>query len=310
MVVAREGTAPLRDAALLSVILLTGATGFLGERVARALVGAGRDVRCFVRPTSDRSGLDGLGLRYEIGDLADEAALQHALEGCDTLVNVASIGFGHGPGIVRAAERAGVRRAIFFSTTAIFTTLPAQTKKVRVEAERAIMDSNLAWTILRPTMIYGSRRDRNMWRLIQYLRRFPLIPIAGNGESLQQPVFVDDLATATLAALNTDASVGRALNLAGAEPLTYNQVIDTVTPLLGRRVLKLHVPLRLAVLGLGAYNAVRRRSAFRAEQLLRLNEDKAFSIDEARACLGYQPLTFREGISRELQSLRSSTPAP
>lgn len=166
------------------------------------------------------------------------------------------------------------------------------------------MASGLDWTILRPTMIYGSPRDRNMWRLIQYLRRFPLIPIPGDGQSLQQPVFVDDLAEATLLALATPTSNGRALNLAGAEPLSYNQVIDTVCDLLGRRVLKLHVPLRLALGGLWAYNAVRRRSAFRAEQLLRLNEDKAFSIDEARACLGYQPLTFREGINRELQALR------
>jgi nucleoside-diphosphate-sugar epimerase len=292
---------------VVRVILLTGATGFLGERVARRLVAAGHDVRFFVRASSDRSVLHSLPLDYAVGDLADESSLEVALTGCETLVNIASIGFGHGPGIVRATKRAGVKRAIFFSTTAIFTTLPAETKKVRLDAERAIMSSGLDWTILRPTMIYGSPRDRNIWRLIQYLRRYPLIPIPGNGQSLQQPVFVDDLAAAAVAALSTDASIGVALNLAGAEPLTYNQVIDTVSHQLGRHVLKLHVPLRLAVLALGAYNALRRRAALRLEQLLRLNEDKAFSIDEARVCLGYEPLTFREGIERELQSLR---PAP
>jgi nucleoside-diphosphate-sugar epimerase len=286
------------------MILLTGATGFLGERVARRLVIQGHGVRCLVRPTSDRSVLEGLGLEYATGDLANEASIEQALAGCDTLVNVASIGFGHGPGIVRAAERAGVKRAIFFSTTAIFTSLPAETKKVRLEAEQAITGSQLRWTILRPTMIYGSPRDRNMWRLTQYLRRYPLIPIPGDGESLQQPVFVEDLAAAAATALTTDAGIGMALNLAGAEPVTYNQVIDTISDLLGRRVFKLHLPLRLAVLALGAYNALRRRAALRSEQLLRLNEDKAFSIDEARACLGYQPLTFREGIAFELQSLR------
>jgi len=157
---------------------------------------------------------------------------------------------------------------------------------------------------LRPTMIYGSPRDRNMWRLISYLKRYQFIPIPGSGESLQQPVFVDDLAEATAAALATQASIGKALNLAGAEPLSYNEVIDTVAGLLGRRVLKLHVPLQVALLGLRAYNALRRRAALRPEQLLRLSEDKAFSIHEARACIGYQPLTFSEGISRELQAVR------
>ena len=84
-----------------------------------------------------------------------------------------------------------------------------------------------------------------------------------------------------------------------------NEVIDTICGLLGRAVLKLHIPLRLALMGLSAYNAVRRRPVLRSEQLLRLNEDKAFEIDEARTCFGYQPLTFRDGIARELQALRS-----
>ncbi|HEX3246935.1 MAG TPA: NAD-dependent epimerase/dehydratase family protein, partial [Chloroflexota bacterium] len=165
------------------------------------------------------------------------------------------------------------------------------------------MDSSLDWTILRPTMIYGSPRDRNVWRLIRYLQKYPVIPIPGDGKRLQQPVFVDDLAHAVEAALNTPSSIRRALNLAGAEPLSYNDVIDTVSSELGRHVLKLHVPLRIALLGLGAYTALRRRAVLRSEQLYRLNEDKAFSIDDARACLGYRPLTFREGIARELQAL-------
>jgi nucleoside-diphosphate-sugar epimerase len=301
-----RGTASSRSrlCRILGLIFLTGATGFLGERVARYLVGAGHKVRCFVRPASNRSILADLNLEYAVGDLADEMRLAASMKGWDTLVNVASIGFGHGPGIVRAAERAGVRRAIFFSTTAIFTRLPAQTKAARLEAEQAIIDSSLDWTILRPTMIYGSPRDRNMWRLINYLKRYPLLPIPGNGQSLQQPVFVDDVAQATAVALATQASIGKALNLAGAEPLSYNEVIDTVAGLLGRRVLKLHVPLPVALLGLRAYNALRRRAALRSEQLLRLNEDKAFSIHEARACIGYEPLTFSEGISRELQAVR------
>ncbi|MFN0073158.1 MAG: SDR family oxidoreductase [Chloroflexota bacterium] len=286
------------------MILLTGATGFLGERVARHLIADGHEVRCLVRATSDRSVLTGCAVQFAQGDLADEPSLVGALEGCEALINVASIGFGHGPGIVRAAEQTGVKRAIFFSTTAIFTTLPAQTKAVRTAAERAVMESRLNWTILRPTMIYGSPRDRNMWRLIQYLRRFPAIPIPGDGTSLQQPVFVDDLAVATLAALGRETAIGKALNLAGAEPLSYNQVIDTICGLLRTHVVKLHIPLRLALIGLTAYNALRRRAVLRSEQLLRLNEDKAFSIDEAQIHLGYQPLTFREGIARELQAVR------
>ena len=90
---------------------------------------------------------------------------------CDALVNLASLGFGHARGIVRAAVRAGLDRAVFVSTTAVTTTLPARSKAVRLAAEDEIRGSGLSWTILRPTMIYGAAGDRNLSRLLALLAR-------------------------------------------------------------------------------------------------------------------------------------------
>jgi nucleoside-diphosphate-sugar epimerase len=126
--------------------------------------------------------------------------LTSALRGVDALVNIASLGFGHAESILRSAKEAGVKRGIFISTTAIFTQLNAGSKSMRLAAEEAIQASGLDYTILRPTMIYGSPRDRNMWRLIRLLRVTPIMPIFGDGESLQQPIFVDDVAQAVLLA--------------------------------------------------------------------------------------------------------------
>ena len=107
------------------------------------------------------------------GDLDDGAALAgiFARAGCDALVNLASLGFGHAPGIVRAAVRSGLDRAVFVSTTAVTTTLPARSKTVRLAAEDEIRSSDLSWTILRPTMIYGAAGDRNLSRLLVLLAR-------------------------------------------------------------------------------------------------------------------------------------------
>ena len=92
------------------------------------------------------------------GDLDDARYLDEtfATARCDALVCVASLGFGHGPGIVAAAEEAGIPRAIFVSTTAVTTTLHPPTKQIRLAAEQQIRGSALDWTILRPTMIYGA----------------------------------------------------------------------------------------------------------------------------------------------------------
>ena len=137
------------------------------------------------------------------GNLGDFTALTDAMQGAQILVNIASIGFGHAPSIVKAAKAAGIKRTVFISTTAIYTTLNTKSKQVRLDAEKTIADSGLAYTVLRPTMIYGSSRDRNMSRLIRYLKRHRLIPIFGNGEYLQQPVYVQDVARAVVRSLHS-----------------------------------------------------------------------------------------------------------
>ena len=100
---------------------------------------------------------------------------------CDALVNLASLGFGHAPGIMAAARTAGFSHAVFISTTAVTTRLPARTKQIRLDAERLIRESGMKWTILRPTMIYGAPGDRNLSRLLTLLHRVPLLPVPGGG---------------------------------------------------------------------------------------------------------------------------------
>src|SRR5262249_47967900 len=139
--------------------------------------------------------------RFAEGDLGDPGSLRGALDGQDVLVNVASLGFGHAEGIVRAACESSVGRAVYFSTTSLFTTLPARSKAVRQRAEDAVRGSGPPWTIVRPTMIYGDPGDRNLIRLIRWVDRFPAIPVFGPGTFRLQPVHADDLAVAVVALL-------------------------------------------------------------------------------------------------------------
>jgi uncharacterized protein YbjT (DUF2867 family) len=287
-------------------VLVTGATGFTGSRVVPLLLDSGYQVRALTRATSDRSPFSALTVEWVTGDLSNAETLAAALRGVDALVNIASLGFGHADSILRSAKEAGVKRGIFISTTAIFTQLNAGSKSVRLAAEEAIQASGLDYTILRPTMIYGSPRDRNMWRLIRLLRLSPMMPIFGDGQSLQQPIFVDDVAQAVLLALKTDAAIGKSYNIAGKTPLTYNQVIDTVASALGKRVWKIHLPYMPIVRVLQFTEQLRLRLRFpiKAEQVLRLNENKAFSYEEAQRDFAFSPRSFEEGIGAEVGMLQ------
>ena len=283
-------------------VLVTGATGFTGSWVVPLLIPKVQ-VRCLIRPGSEDKKGERNGVEWVWGDLSDEDSLARAMEGMDCLVNIASLGFGHAPGLVRAALRAGVKRAIFISTTAIFTALNVPSKAVRLAAEEVIEKSGLDYTILRPTMIYGDSRDRNMCRLIHYLRRWPVLPIPGSGEHRFQPVYVEDVARAVVSCLYVDQTRKKSYNLPGGNALTFREAVNTICRQLGRKVRPLSFPASPLIFFLSFLEKINFRLPLRAEQVRRLNEPKVFDFTEAGRDFGYQSRSFEEGIFRELREM-------
>ena len=286
-------------------VAVAGANGFTGRFVCLELLHRQWSFVALLRPGSDTSWMDAHQISVRFADLSHAQQLAAQLQGCDALLNVASIGFGAAPSILEACDAAAVQRAVFVSTTAIFTQLNAGSKVVRNAAEAAITSSGLDTTILRPTMIYGTPGDRNMIRLIGWLERWPILPVFGNGRSLQQPVHVSDVAWAVVQALETPATIGRQFNLSGAAPLTYNDVVRLTAQALGRRVQRFPIPARPIVTALQVLERLGITLPIKAEQVLRLNEDNAFSHAEAAEAFGYAPRAFEQGIRQEVALFRS-----
>ena len=283
-------------------LFVTGATGFTGSQLVPFLLQNGYQVRCLYRPTSDRSVLPEPEIEWVLGDLSDTDSLSASMQGTYALMNIASLGFGHADSILHAAKDSGIQRAIFLSTTALFTQLNTKSKSIRLDAERAIRSSGLQYTILRPTMIYGSPRDRNMWRMIQFMRRSPIVPIFGDGNSLQQPIHVDDVAQAVIQCLVSGKTICKSYNIAGKHPLTYNQVIDTIAAQINKRVMKFHIPSATAVAVMRFFERLHIPLPIKAEQVLRLNENKDFEYEDAANDFGFTPLSFEDGLRMELKS--------
>ena len=252
---------------------------------------ADRSLTVLARQTSDLSVLP-RDVEVRHGALEDRAL---PLDGISRVVYCASMGFGHVPRLVQQLQDAGIGRAVFVSTTAIFTRLPAPSRTLRLEAEASVEHSALEWTILRPTMIYGSERDRNISRLLRLLKRWPLFPLCGNG--LWQPIYVEDLADAVVKSLDSPRTIGQTYNLAGACPLPFSDLIRTAANAVSRRVWLVPVPLSAAVL------AARLTRIVTPEQILRLAEDKAFDYADATRDFGFQPRSFSDGIRREAHDL-------
>lgn len=286
-------------------LLVTGGSGFLGAYALREAAARGHETLALVRSPAAARAVAACGARPVAGDLDDTRRLDQVFTGarCDALLSLTSLGFGHGPAVVAAAEEAGIVRAVFVSTTAVTTTLHPPTKQIRLTAEQQIRASALDWTILRPTMIYGDAGDRNLSRLLLRLSRAAVLPVPAAGGCLHQPVHVADVAGAVLAALQRPAATGARYDVAGPEPLPFAELLGTCARAVGSSTRFIPVPLAPLVPLARGYELMSRRPRIRAEQLRRLAEDKAFAIDDAVRDLGYAPRPFADGIGDEARLL-------
>ena len=118
---------------------------------------------------------------------------------------------------------------------------------------------------------------------------------------LLQPVFTWDVIAALIAALQRPASIGKAYTIAGPEPLTYREMIETMLREAGLKRPLIPVPLGILRVAVGLYEKMVSRPRVRVDQIRRMEEDKDFDISEAKAELGYAPVSFAEGIRRKIR---------
>jgi uncharacterized protein YbjT (DUF2867 family) len=196
-------------------------------------------VRCLVRDPR-RLGDQRVRVQIALGDLADPSSFRHALRGVDTVVHLASVIRDQPNGsieelagvatwrLVRAAERAGVQRFVFFSALGVSTRSRARLLRAKAIAERAVLESSLAHTVFAPSIVY-SPHDPYL-RLLERMSLLPVMAIPGAGTATFQPIWGEDVADCVIAALPggrfADEAVGARYELAGPETLTHRAMVE------------------------------------------------------------------------------------
>jgi nucleoside-diphosphate-sugar epimerase len=151
---------------------------------------------------------------------------------------------------------------------------------------------DVQWVILRPTLIYGLGRDKNITEIARFIRRFGFFPLFGKADGQRQPIHAQDVAKACLAALRAPGAANRAYNLSGGETLPYRDMVVRVFAALGRPPRLLPLPLsafRLAVALLRWLPRYRHWTAAMAE---RMNRDLVFDHAKATRDLAFKPRGF------------------
>lgn len=229
------------------MLLLTGATGTIGRALLRRLVAAELPVRCMVRDPR-RLGSERVRVQIALGDLADPSSFRYALRGVETVVHLAAAIRDQPAGsieelaaiatwrLVRAAERAGVQRFVFFSALGASTRNPTRLLRAKAVAERAVISSSVVHTIFAPSIVYAPGDP--FLRLLRRLSLLPVVPLAGSGRASFQPIWAEDVAECVMAALPSgphgpDAE-GARFELVGPETLSYRAMVEIVMRSYGR----------------------------------------------------------------------------
>jgi len=234
---------------------------------------------------------------------ANNACFAPPIKAADALISLAPL-----PAIGAVLDMAGLlgaRRVVAFGSTGRFSKAnsPAAIERDFVvqqeQAEQLLSsrakDEGIAWTLLRPTMIYGAGADQNVAFVMRIIKRFGFFPLPWGARGLRQPVHVDDLAAACAAVLGEPRTHGRAYNLGGAEVLPFPELVRRISRAAGRRPMLVPVPqfpyrmlIRLAQLMPVA-------GFVRMEMVDRMYQDLVTDNGPAQFDFGYQPRVFSPG---------------
>lgn len=289
-----------------NMILITGWTGNTGSFVVKYIINKfpNKKIVCISRKINYRP-IE--GVIVEIGDLNDERKIRDVFKKYrfELIINIANIRYS--PLLIKLANAYHIPHAILVHTTGIYSKYSIYSSLYK-EIEELIFKNqyiNTSFTILRPTMIYGNIKDYNMHKLIRFLSRSPVFPIFGDGSALMQPIHVEDLANAIVNCINNKKVKNMEYDLSGGSVETYKNILKIITRLLRKKVVFVHIPIKLSIGLIKLLNKITKEQIISVEQIERLLENKAYPHNKATMDLNHQPRTFIEGITQEITEMQS-----
>lgn len=242
------------------MIVITGASGYVGSHTVRRLVEVGRPVRALVRSRqrAEKEGrLEGLGIEWAEGDVTRPDTLTRAMQDATAVIHTVAIAIEKGGhtyeeinyqgtvNVVQAAKAAGVQRFINMSQLGADSKLPYRFLASKGKAQEYVAASDLHWTAFRPSVIWGPEDEfaNTFARLVPFS---PIIyPIIGDEQARFQPVWVEDVVTCVVKALDDPETVGKEYELGGPEVLTLEEIERRTLAAAGARRLMLRFPMPL-----------------------------------------------------------------
>lgn len=287
------------------MILVTGGTGFIGQRLVARLVEGGEKVRVLARGV--RQARLPQGVEVVKGDVRTGEGLPQAMEGVERVVHLVAIirevgdqtfdgVIGQGTkNVVDAAKAVGVKKFVHQSALGARDDPYYRYHKAKWDAEQAVIQSGLRYTILRPSLVFGPG-DEFFTPLAALVRWNPVVPIAGDGRTRFQPIWLEDVVTCLLQCLKEGVHDDTIVEIGGPEHLTYDALVDVVKAIIGARRLKAHIPIFLMRPIASLMEFALPRPPVTREQLKMLAIDNITEVDAVPRQFGFPPRRLADGL--------------
>lgn len=232
-------------------VLVTGATGFIGRRLASLLVDK-HAVRCLARDADRAKGLLPPGVELVQGDMTDAASLRAAVSGADAVVHLAArkgdepdivaVNVGGAHNLIAACRAAGVKRVINVGSQAARLARRGAYGETKARSDEAFAASGLEVTTVVPSLVYGPNDTGVFGKLARAAASAPFVPVIGDGSVRFQPVHVDDVCAVVAGCLAEPRTIGKTYAVGGPESVTLVELIDLIGAARGKKPLKIHLP--------------------------------------------------------------------
>ena len=287
------------------MILVTGASGFVGSHVVRRLQSSGVQVRAMVRDRAKQPTLP--GVEVVVADLTRPESLAPSVDGIEAIIHAAAITADRKepyPGaydqinrvgtanLVKAAKAAGVSRFVVMSGLGTTRAAAGTYMATRWGLEEAVRDSRIPFVILQPSVLFGGHAEF-IAALSRLIRVSPVVPLIGGGNVRFQPLWIEDLVTCLVKALDAEQLVGKAIALGGSEYVTFKEVIQAICQAMSVRRVLVPLPLRVARVQAAVMSRLLPHPPLTPAALELFDFDNATNLDSLDRNFGFHPQGFR-----------------
>ncbi len=290
------------------MLLITGATGYIGRHLVSRLVAQREHPRCLVRNINRAAGsLSTENVELVQGDTTQPTSLEGAMRGVDTIVHTAFITADRKQSagnryevtnvqgtlnLIKAAQNAGVKRIIEISGLGTKPDKPGSYMQGRYLAEKMLKESGINWTIIQPSILFG--KDAPIIKgLTDLIRSSPVVPLIGGGKVKFQPIYVEDVVTVIVKVLADPASTtGKTYTIGGPEYYSFTQIINVLLQAMHKNRLKVYAPIPLVGIGAALMEAVLAKPPLTRAAMTLFSFDNTADLNSVERDFGFVPISF------------------